>query len=505
MPPAEPMRNRVEQNRVEEDLRTGRPVLEREDLAGPQIEIEIPSSKGDVAAASPAAPPADLSDAPSPGTESDAGRTSEKLRHIEFDEETRMRAAELLGGAFEAAAAIGLRDEINDEEALRIAGQQPRYRAVGAPIHQDVIEHAPADVPFPAIEHARERGTDLVLIDQRPVPPEPQTLPALLGALPAHLDRTIEWHNVRNVPGYFVNIIRALGRSTLRSFPCFAEHERKERAGGVGDPLATVGILAHFEGVGSPQNFSEKRELDLMADWIRKNGSIVEATQLEFPGAFPGYRPQIVLAVTADESFLLVNEKRAEGAPVDAIYVYRWKGGAGPYLINGRLDTSRIAPRAADRVRLVGPGAPPQARALPAGDPHAGPPRRVAPAAGDLMPDNSAAAAPSAADDRRRRRALLSGLPEASDRTQGAGADGARQLRDAGFMPHSNQDGPGLRWTSPAGEILHVTPPKGVKFPDATSFHLQISAPGAPMEAREGLSVSDVLAEQADRRPAPAP
>src|SRR3546814_19285474 len=48
----------------------------------------------------------------------------------------------------------------------------------------------------------------------------------------------------------------------------------------------------------------------------------------------PGYRPNVILAATDDETFLLVEERLERGAPADAAYVYSWAGGVTPYLAN---------------------------------------------------------------------------------------------------------------------------------------------------------------------------
>lgn len=121
---------------------------------------------------------------------------------------------------------------------------------------------------------------------------------------------------------YLGDQIRTLGRSIFRNFPCFAEMTRISRQQDR-DPLGDVQVLANIDSQG-PHN---ENQINQMANWIRENGQIRDASQLEMPNIMRGYRPELILATNEDTSFLLVRETRRNGAPVDATYIYTWAGG----------------------------------------------------------------------------------------------------------------------------------------------------------------------------------
>jgi hypothetical protein len=505
-----------------------KPTLERERIVGQDVPLEAPTSKGELAEAPQQADrPVDAH-----GEEAFArdlgveirGRaaTNDEVRarlgNLHFDDATSERIGDMMGRAAEQADLHGIRDEIGDDEAMRIAAHVDEPVMIAAQRVDQIPDFNRRDDDFgpPA------------------VPVQSTTLPAVIQTLPAFVNDEIAWLKLAQLPGYVVNHIRALGRTTFRTFPCFAEHERKERARGVADPMSTMTILATFPGQNGP---SSQRELDMMANWIAEEGTLVETDVLEFPIAFPGYRPEVALLATADDSFLMVRDTIENGAPVEGIYIYHWKGGANAYrLADGRVHLGRLdAGRAADRPQLGAPlrqlGGPgfggrnarpdravgfnaPGPRAV--GQIRAGMERFarndpvvvrqqmdiLAPGAG--LPAPRPPAAPETGHVVVRRRGISKALPMASSSTDAiAAATDLKRLRELGFVPHSSVDGPGLRFEFGDGRAINLLAEKGKRLIDTTAFRMFITVPGAGTVANERASVEDIVAEMGPAAPSP--
>ncbi len=513
---------------------TVKPTIEREHVVAPEIAIEMPTSKGELAEPAKAEQRAEEPGHEQMGAEPPRGATvrgrlatddeaAQGLGDLNFDEETSQRIGEAMGHALRHAEAHGVRDEIDDATAARIAGH------VDAP---DMIEARHVD----QIEDFGRRDDDFVATEgaagPTTLPAVIQRMPALVdgdngqieaaGAtrLPAFVDDEIRWLTLRQVPGYMVNAIRALGRSTFRCFPCFLDHERKEHERGALDPLASITLLANFEGQNGP---SPRRDLDRMAAWIAENGNRIEADELEFPVAFPGYHPEIALLVTEEESFLMVRDTRAGGAPVEGVYIYRWGGGVQTYrLADGRVDLGRLDAGPANAPRIAAPAGAPR---------HAPPPRPVGPlraAVAGLARAVRGEPAPVGADIARvarndpaalvrqaeilrpagapagpadnfltvRRRGVRRDLPTARAATAAiADATDLRRLREAGFVPHATAEGPGLRFATPAGRIVHVMAEEGRRLVDSARFRMTVTDPGSDPVRNDAASADEVLAE----------
>jgi hypothetical protein len=476
-----PVHERKQQPEVKRVL-----TAEREPTIDIEIATEMPTSKGQLAEAANAAAPDHLRVAldqitPAPGRAATNARAAAKLATVQFDEGALARTADLLGQAAVYAAAQGVVDEIGDDEAALISAMPQQVAQIAAN-------------PMEAIEFRRVDDIDE---GAEPVPPDPTTLPMIVQTLPAFIDHDIDWLTVAQTPGYPVNLIRALGRTTFRSFPCFAEHERKAREQGIRDPLSTIQLLAKFPGQPGP---STQRELDQMADWIRANGVIVDSGKLEYPPqALPGYSPEVVLLTTAEESFLLVRDSvEYGGSPIDGIYIYRWNGGVGPYLTGGRPNFTRLeGGRPADRQRAI--NAP--ARAL-------APPRPIEPLRGALQRGGQNQAPAMAvrfvneAETRRRRRQVIEKLPTAESPTDAVqGAANVQRLRDAGFTPHAGKEGPGLRLRLDDGSAVQIFAAPSMRLIDSPVFRLRLlDQQETVISAKDDASIDDILAEA--QRPA---
>ncbi len=246
-----------------------------------------------------------------------------------------------IGG--EAAAAIGaagarlmenlraegpVTDDVSDEQAMAYAAESRRAFLAGA--------------------RALQIGTPtepVVLLPGNVSPREAQTLPAILNHTPAVRDQdwqgqslpTVAWLQVFHTPGYMQEYVRALGRSVFTLFPCFAAHQHD-----VQDRTDALGGLTFMANMGG-QGPSRQHDLDEAARWVVANGVAIDAATLHIPQAGPDYEPRVVLAVDADQSYLLVEEREEWGGPVDSMYIYSWPGGAKFYANNlpGRQSVER--------------------------------------------------------------------------------------------------------------------------------------------------------------------
>jgi hypothetical protein len=497
---------------------TAKPTLEREHVAGPgfagpEIAIEQPTSRGELA--EPAKPEQDRArEEPRPAEPAGEAIRSRRatneeaaarLGAMDFDDETSERIGQAMGHAIRHAEAAGVRDEIGDEEAAMIAA---------GPIEQRVRMEARRAEQIPNFDRDDDRHDELGP-PKTPVPPT--TLPALINRLPAFVDDEVKWLGMSQVPGYMVNAIRALGRSTFRCFPCFLDHERKERERGARDPLASITLLANFQGQNGP---SPRRDLDRMAQWIAENGNRVEADELEFPGAFPGYHPEIVLLTTEEESFLMVRDTRANGAPVEGVYIYRWGGGAAAYrLQDGRVHLGRLEARGPAPRQIAAPAREPQRPGLLGrliGNAGAAP-RPAAPPRADLarVARNDPAELARQAEMLRpgrpaddfltvRRRGVRRDLPTARDATAAiAEASDLKRLRDLGFVPHSNVEGPGLQYACEDGRSIRLMAQPGNRLIDTPTFRMTVTSTDGEKVSTDEAGVDEILAQMAPAGPRP--
>lgn len=297
--------------------------LPTEDLVADKVEldIEIAVSKGEVAASHQ--PERDIQVAPpapegarAPGAEATADETAEALGQVDFDPEAIVRAAQLLNQL------PPIQDEISDADAARMAAMPRGNLGRLARVH---VERARQ------IELLRADGPGV----EEPIPPPPrppENLPAVQQQNVFARDPNYQapqaqprWHRVYDLPRYYQNQIRGLGRGVFRRFPCFASHEELMTQMGH-DPLGSIQVMANLNGQGYP---SEAWELNAIAEWVlgAGGGRVVDTRELAFGTVMPDYTPRVIVACTETESFLLVQELVEMGAPADSTYIYRWHGG----------------------------------------------------------------------------------------------------------------------------------------------------------------------------------
>jgi hypothetical protein len=160
----------------------------------------------------------------------------------------------------------GVDDEISDADAARHAGMTPGPDAMG----------------------------------ERPVPNN-DNLPAIVNRDIALAGGRITptWHQVKALPGYMLNQIRAGGRAVFRQF--------------IDTPLEDIQMIC--------TGMNDETEVKAVMHWVRRNGIADDAADMNFGGQ----TAEVRLWKTEDFSFLLVKDFMG-------IYVYAWTGGRGVHL-----------------------------------------------------------------------------------------------------------------------------------------------------------------------------
>ena len=142
------------------------------------------------------------------------------------------------------------------------------------------------------------------------------------------LTNDLGWTPLLALPGY-ANLgpmgvaIRTLGNAIFRTFPCFAAMMQEAKKNGL-DPLGQVQVLSSLS----------KRQQGVVQERIKDLDGFafpVRSERIRDLNRLPGYRPEIKICFSEEHSFLVVRERRATGAPVDACYIYSWIGGIAFY------------------------------------------------------------------------------------------------------------------------------------------------------------------------------
>lgn len=152
-------------------------------------------------------------------------------------------------------------------------------------------------------------------------PEDPNLLPKTIEILPQAGETRILWNKIEQLPGYMVSGIRKMGRDIFRSFPCFQNFSEECSKKGQ-DPLAEVYVASDLTHNQSAVNY--------LAKTISEKGQLINAGEMEHTG-IPGYKPRIVLYMTEDMTFKLVQDRPEFGAPISANYIYAWPGGTNFY------------------------------------------------------------------------------------------------------------------------------------------------------------------------------
>ncbi len=143
-----------------------------------------------------------------------------------------------------------------------------------------------------------------------PDPDEPETLPstqvnnknlpAIAGqALMAAGVQSPEFHQVANLPGNMLSMIRQLGRSLFSSF--------------TKTPVSEIYVVANLGGQGPNTN----REVQAVAGWLKKHGSDLGSGTVDFSKVMPGYDADIHQFSAAGARWMLVKDFGGQ-------YIYSW-------------------------------------------------------------------------------------------------------------------------------------------------------------------------------------
>jgi len=160
-----------------------------------------------------------------------------------------------------------LRDEISDEQALKLAGY----------------------------EKTRSRYRDV-----RPQPVKPSMLPKVINrALVTKGVVEPEWHMVKHLPGYLAQPIRAIGRGVFKAL--------------TRTPLEQIQVIANLMGQGP----NEDREVNAVTAFLVKNGLRERDAEIVFHKYIPDYGAEIKLFKALGITFLLVKDFAGH-------YIYAW-------------------------------------------------------------------------------------------------------------------------------------------------------------------------------------
>ena len=141
-------------------------------------------------------------------------------------------------------------------------------------------------------------------------PDEPETLPstqvnnknlpAIAGqALMAAGVQSPEFHQVANLPGNMLSMIRQLGRSLFSSF--------------TKTPVSEIYVVANLGGQG-PNTY---REVQSVAGWLKKHGSDLGSGTVDFSKVMPGYEADVHQFSAAGARWMLVKDFGGQ-------YIYSW-------------------------------------------------------------------------------------------------------------------------------------------------------------------------------------
>lgn len=122
-------------------------------------------------------------------------------------------------------------------------------------------------------------------------------------ALPARISKELstqsgsfnpEWHQVRNLPGYMLSAIRALGRRIFDTYTT--------------TPIEDLQVLSSMT--------NDQTEVQMMAALLKKRGKRLHQGEMSFQN-MPGYKAQVAAFEMGRGQFLAVKDESGE-------YIYAW-------------------------------------------------------------------------------------------------------------------------------------------------------------------------------------
>lgn len=135
-----------------------------------------------------------------------------------------------------------------------------------------------------------------------------------------------EWHKLTNkaVNRMQLNMLRGSLAKTFSTFPCF-DALRRSKGPQAADEINVVlrmepsktanrtqlAQVANLPAVTMMMGLTNKKddEVERIGRWVRANSFAVDASTMEFVGSgLPGYKPKVLMALSQDETFILVEE-----------------------------------------------------------------------------------------------------------------------------------------------------------------------------------------------------
>jgi hypothetical protein len=179
---------------------------------------------------------------------------------------------------------------------------EPKLRTASASRTRDAMKGV--QMPAPAAEKLSRMKVDVGNEPEIPVPTyelvKPETLPNVINTqMKAAGLIEPEWHMIRNLPGYMVQAIRALGR------PLFQTQTKTQ--------LEKILCLANLMGQGP----NTQKEINAVVKWAKENGKDIGHGDIDFQNSIPDYGAEIHQFATKTTRFMLVKDEY--GA-----YVYAW-------------------------------------------------------------------------------------------------------------------------------------------------------------------------------------
>ncbi len=216
-----------------------------------------------------------------PGTTASGTKTRRKATQAVANTPQHPGAGEAMRNMFSANQE---EDEVSDDELRALADFEREW-------DDDTTATAPGRVE-----------PHLAITDDRPRPTN-ENLPAIVNkdiALSGDTRVHPEWHQVKHLPGYMLNAIRAGGRKVFREF--------------TDTPLEEIQMICTI--------LNPEIEVRAVMNWVRHNGVPEKEVEMEFGG---GVTAKVRLWKTEDFSFLLVQDYMG-------VYIYAWAGGRGTKL-----------------------------------------------------------------------------------------------------------------------------------------------------------------------------
>lgn len=193
---------------------------------------------------------------PSPALrKASSAKTQQRLSRVQITPDIAKRLA--------AIQDLNLTDVLSDEDVLARAGFEEPTKTTDLPARTDQLK---------------------------------QINTAIVAASEVHP----EWHQVRNLPGYFQQGIRAMGRQVFGAI--------------TSTPIEEIQVLANLMDSGEPNT---KREINAVANWLKQNAERDTDGEINFQKHIPDYSAEFAIYKVNGQTFMLVKDFAGD-------YIYNW-------------------------------------------------------------------------------------------------------------------------------------------------------------------------------------